>query len=48
MNFGAPKVRQRDPKWIILAAKGRRKTHQGIIRKSVLKKLSFDAQIIPK
>ena len=39
MIFGAPEVRQRDPKWIILGAKRRRKTHQEIIRKSVSKKI---------
>jgi hypothetical protein len=38
---GAPKVRQRDPKWIILVAKRRRKTHQEIIRKSVSKNFQF-------
>ena len=32
---------QRDPKWIIVGAKRRRKTHQEIDRKSVSKKLQF-------
>ena len=48
MNFGALKVRQRDPKWIILGAKRRLKTHQEIVRKSVSSKLQFGCQIHTK
>ena len=32
---GTPKEGQRDPKWIILGAKRRHKTHQDIVRISV-------------
>ena len=41
MNFGAPKGRQKDTKFIILGAKRRRKTHQEIVTNSVSKKLQF-------
>ena len=44
MNFGAPSVRQRVSKLIILGAKRHRTTHQEIIRKSSSKNLQFWCQ----